>query len=240
MSKRIDNISFVSDTKLIIGEGDGDRHFVSEFCAKHGILGFQYASTGMNPEGHGGFDNFGRYLSGLPRLTGAEKLTDIVLMFDATDDPARRFSDLCKQVQGAVGKGPEGDVRFAIPEGPNQISDKAPIRMHALMVPHDGPGGLETVCLAAARDADENRDEIMEWVDTFANSACKNRGPQNKDWSTEKTDKLRLQAFISAGWDRKPDMHFYQLFDITKDKMVPLGSDAFSSIKVFLTEVEAL
>jgi hypothetical protein len=69
--------------------------------------------------------------------------------------------------------------------------------------------------------------------DTFANSACQN-------WTTEKRDKLRLQAFLSAAWSGKPDIHFSQLFDITKGNLVPLTGVAFDVIRQFLCAVEAL
>jgi hypothetical protein len=56
----------------------------------------------------------------------------------------------------------------------------------------------------------------------------------------KKRDKLRLQAFLSAAWDGKPDIHFSQLFDITKDRLVPLTGAAFIVIRQFLSDVKAL
>jgi len=70
--------------------------------------------------------------------------------------------------------------------------------------------GMRGAAVAAVEDGTT----IIGWVDAFAESACTN-------WSTEKRDKLRLQAFISAAWKKMPEMNFYQLFDITGDKLIP-------------------
>jgi hypothetical protein len=81
------------------------------------------------------------------------------------------------------------------------------------MIPKGRRGGIETVCVDVARDHQNiggNQGSTIEgWVDVFANSAC-------QGWTTEKRDKLRLQAFLSAAWRAKPDIHFSQLFDITQ------------------------
>jgi hypothetical protein len=110
-------------------------------------------------------------------------------------------------------------------------------RVHILVVPHDIKGGLETICVDVARDnlnsKGDNGTEIEGWVNKFAGDAC-------KGWTTEKRDKLRLQAFLSAAWKKKPEMHFSQLFDLTRDKFVPLTGDAFNFLRQFLRDVEAL
>jgi hypothetical protein len=83
-------------------------------------------------------------------------------------------------------------------------------------------------------DGGNNKGTTIEgWVDTFANSAC-------QGWTTEKRDKLRLQAFLSAAWHRKPNMHFSQLFDLTKGNLVPLTGTAFDDIRQFLRGVQGL
>ena len=101
------------------------------------------------------------------------------------------------------------------------------------MVPQKGAGGIETLCLRAAEGEAEDSDGIMSAVNRFADKVC-------VGWTQEKRDKLKLQVFISACANRKPDMTFSQLFDITGDKIIPLDSDHFDPIKVFLQNVADL
>jgi hypothetical protein len=52
--------------------------------------------------------------------------------------------------------------------------------------------------------------------------------------------RLRLQALISAAWDKMPELHFSQLFDITGNQLVPLDGNAFQPLMTFLQGVAAL
>ena len=67
-------VSFENDRKLIVCEGSSDKNFISTYCAKNGIVGFQYACTseGSN-DGAGGFDVFDKYLSRIPNLAEFSK-----------------------------------------------------------------------------------------------------------------------------------------------------------------------
>ncbi len=119
----------------------------------------------------------------------------------------------------------------------NVIAANGTPRVHVLMIPSGQPGGIETICVDVARDHQNvggNRGTTIEgWVNAFANSAC-------QGWTTEKRDKLRLQAFLSAAWRSKPDIHFSQLFDLTRDRLVPLTGVAFDDVRQFLRAVEVL
>ena len=125
------------------------------------------------------------------------------------------------------------EMAFTAPLAPNVISGNDPPRLHVLMVPQEGVGGIETLCLRVAESAAEDSDGIMSAVNCFADKVC-------VGWTQEKRDKLRLQAFISASANRKPDMTFSQLFDITGDNIIPLDNDHFDLIKVFLQKVSDL
>ena len=94
------------------------------------------------------------------------------------------------------------------------------------------------MCFDLARDhldADGRGEgtQIEGWVNTFADNAC-------VDWTIEKRDKLRLQGFLSAAWKKKPDLHFTQLFEITRQWLVPLTGVAFDDVRTFLQDVAAL
>lgn len=222
--------------KVIVGEGESDRNFFAAFCAANGIKGFDFAFTGMHSPTYepSGNTEFFRYLAALEKLAGFNNLTDVILVCDTGDkDFLPALQKQIKQANQTIG-------RAVFDEAPkkNLVSSTGAPRLHVLMIPDNRPGGLESVCVDVARDhqnaAGGNKGTTIEgWVDTFANSACQN-------WTTEKRDKLRLQAFLSAAWEGKPDVHFSQLFGQSKDRFVPLTGASFDFIRQFLRAVETL
>jgi hypothetical protein len=168
-------------------------------------------------------------------LADFDKLTDLVLVCDSGDNPESRVRRLRKQIEdanSALGRKVFADVPAA-----NAVSDSGVPRVHLLRIPMDSAGGLESICVNAARDKLNNGENVGStiegWVNTFAASAC-------DGWTTEKRDKLRLQAFLSAAWKSKPDLHFSQIFDITGDRLVPLDAPAFAPIRGFLEIIATL
>lgn len=224
--------------KVIVGEGESDRNFFTAFCRANNIAGFDFAFTGMHttaPYQPSGFAEFVRFLPVLEGLTGFDKLTDLVLVCDAAESVAQKLQALRTQIaraNAAIGR----QVFTANPDA-NVISTAGTPRVHALIIPNNRAGGLETICVDVARDHQNvggNKGTMIEgWVDTFANNAC-------GGWTTEKRDKLRLQAFISAAYGDKPDIHFSQLFDLTRGNVVPLTGQAFDDIRQFLQGVAQL
>lgn len=223
--------------KLIVGEGESDRNFFAEFCWRNSIEGFDYGFAGMhNPKYRpSGFDRFTEFLVTLHRLSGFNTLTDLVLVHDSTDEPDRRLNQLRRQIRDA--NRALGDQVYTEDPNPNVVSNAGRPRLHVLRIPVTARGGLESICFIVARESLDNSGhngtEKEGWVDRFANSAC-------VGWTTEKRDKLRLQALISAAWEKKPEMHFSQLFDITGDQLVPLDGSAFEQIRNFLQTVATL
>lgn len=240
MTKRSYKINLERYHKLIVGEGESDRNFFSEFCVSNVIEGFDYAFAGMHDletYSPSGFDNFEKLLVILPRVPHFDVLTDVVLVCDSTDNAAGRVSGLRRQIHeanAALGSAVY-DKNFVV----NEVSNSGSPRLHVLTIPAGAAGGLESLCVNVARDHLNNDGknkgtQIEGWVNEFANKAC-------DGWTTEKRDKLRLQAFISAAWKKKPDMHFSQLFDITREHpLVPLDGGAFEEVRVFLRAVSQL
>jgi len=208
--------------KVIVGEGESDRNFFKAFCTANSITGYDFAFTGMHapgdPHSSSGFTEFFRYLPVLERLADFDRLTDLVLVCDAGENADQKLTDLRRQIR----KANKSIGRNVFTEDPNKnvVSTTGMPRVHVLIIPDSGLGGLETICVDVARDHQNDNGNrkgttIEGWVNTFANSAC-------QGWTTEKRDKLRLQAFLSAAWGSKPDVNFSQLFDLTRDKFVPL------------------
>jgi hypothetical protein len=236
-SKNKYRLDLIQHHKVIVGEGKSDSHFFDAFCAINKISGFAYAFTGMHNDSHNpaGFAEFVRYLPVLYSLAGFEQLTDLVLVCDSRESQDGQFNNLRRQIANVNRE--IGHEAYAAPESVNVVSTEGMPRVHVLAIPMHGAGGLETICIEVARDH-QNKVEgkgtkIQQWVDTFADNAC-------TSWTTEKRDKLRLQAFMSAAWASKPDLHFSQLFEITKNKLVPLDGPAFQEIRDFLQSVAAL
>lgn len=221
-------------TKVIVGEGEADRNFFAHLCVKHGMEpSFTYAFTGMANKGNG-FSAFGHFLSSLPIMARDANVTDAILVADATDDPASRFRELCRQIEGASGNGPNGPVTYRKPSAPNVTSDGDATRVHALLVPMSGCGGLETLCLEAAIDAaGADGAAAKACMDAFATCAA-------STWNTEKRDKLRLNAFLGARHKDMPERSFYEILDLVGDKAIPLRSAAFTPLVDFIKAVEAL
>lgn len=230
--------------KIVVGEGESDLVFVAAFCAANGIDGFEYAFAGMqNSPSYTpcGFDVFGDFLVHLEQQAGFPDLVDLVLVCDSGDAPAKRLTRIRAQVREA--NQTIGREVFDPQPVANVVANAGPLRLHVLTVPHDKPGGLETVCCDVAieklnADGDPG-DDVQTWVNTFADSAC-HKWDTGAPWSTEKRDKLRLQATISAAWQKKPEAHLVQLLDLTGDKLIPLGAPAFGHVRNFLTQVAAL
>lgn len=243
MSRRNYSLDVSARPKIIICEGESDYQFFAHLCARNGIDGFGIAFAGMhNPSTYdpSGFDVIYRYLESLYDQRGREELTDILIACDSADNQNSRIRSLRSQIRKAnksLKKIGAPDKFYNETPNINEISQTGTPRLHVLMLPMAANGGLETVCFNVARnhwDHDNGGGYTIEgWVDKFADSAC-------DGWTTEKRDKLRLQAFMSAAWSKKPDMHFSQLFDITGDKMIPLNSQFFNDILDFLRQVEAL
>lgn len=237
MSVRYQRPDLTVRRKLIVGEGPSDFKFFKAFCTANAISGFDHAFTGMAKEDYepSGFPNFKDYLIALERLAGFPNLTDLVLVFDSAEGAVTQFKQIgthIREVNRKFGR----DV-YVTPASLNAISQQGVPRVHALAIPHDKSGGLESICLEVAKnhldERGDNGTEIEGWANRFASDAC-------QGWSTEKRDKLRLQAFLSAAWQKKPDVHFSQLFDLTRDRFVPLTGVAFNFIRQFLRDVAAL
>lgn len=228
MKRSISTPNFQYNKKVIVGEGVGDQVFCANFCVANKIDGFEYAEAS-------GFGGFEAYLSRLFALPFSFGITDIVLIYDSTDTPSDRFSALCDQVKNAKSKNAKGEViNYAAPVASNVLSAGAVPRVHAYAVPSETEaGGLETLCLKAAKAAHENGAGIIGWVDTFSAAAC-------GGWQSEQTAKLRLQAFLSAGYKKKADLLFYEAFDIGAGHLIPLDGDTFADLRAFLKDVAAL
>ena len=157
MTGRPYNLQYGETQKLIIGEGESDLRFFEAFCVANQIEGFGYGFAGIQnrynkpPYQPSGFAEFRNTLPALTLLTDFELVTDIVLACDSGKDQNSRFQELCTQIKKAnvaIGS-------TVLDENPqrNVLAVNGTPRLHVLMVPFGGPGGLESLCVDVARDA---------------------------------------------------------------------------------------
>ncbi len=220
--------------KLIVGEGESDRNFFAEFCTVNGMESFEFGFAGVLNENQrpSGFDVFDQFLHSVTFLPGFRDVKDLILVCDCKENANTTLRDLRKKIKKA--NAALGRKLYTETPDANVLAMEGTPRLHVLMLPMGGIGGLESVCLTVATATHDKGDEIARWVDNFAEAAC-------VKWPTERRDKLRLQAFLSASWPKKPSLHFSQLFDITRHHpIVPLDSPAFDDIRDYLKSVAAL
>lgn len=224
--------------KVVVGEGASDCNFLLKFCQKHKLDKFQFVHTSLFPDSPGGWEHFDKVFQSLPTLPRYEEVTDIAVFCDTGENPATRYEQLKTRVEAVTAVGPEGAVRFKF-TAPNVVVTTGMPRLHVFMVPKvDGKGGLETLCLeAAAGEFGDAEKATMEAVDEFATKVC--RLGNGDPWTVEKTDKLRLHAFVAATSPRRPGVHFYRQLSMN-DGTIPLSSNVFDGIKTFLSDIAAL
>lgn len=232
------SLDFGETKKILVGEGESDLRFLSEFCSRNGIEGFGYAFAGMENDRYtpSGFDVFEHTLAYLTTLSNFDEVTDIVVVCDSGERPASRASEVKTKLQRA-NRSAQANIYNAAAQA-NVPTVGHARRTHVLIQPVGEKGGLESICFGVAVEALNIRNpgsgsEIEQWINEFADKAC-------VGWTTEKRDKLRLQALLSAASKTKPDIHFSQLFDITADRLVPLDGASFDYLRRFLGTVAAL
>jgi len=240
-------LEFVGATnKLIVGEGESDLKFFQAFCVKNGIGRFQYAFTGMRglrPSGEyeaSGFDMFKEYLNAFGRTSDFQKVTDIVLACDSGDRPTTNPNEKYKSLRKMIASARFGDPPMAY-QPPTAANVVVPVggpipRVHILVLPwNDQSGGLETLCLQAARAAGGTESvRVMTCVDAFSN--CVNVAPLNH----ERQGKFKLQSFISGMWPTRATVRPEQIYDMHASALVPLDHAAFNQVRDFLGQVAAL
>jgi len=138
-----------------------------------------------------GFQNFRDYLPVLERLSGFDKLTDVVLVCDSAESAENRFRELCRHIGDA--NQTLGRQVYTLPPLRNVVTTIGMPRIHIMTIPHNNNGGIETVCVDVARDNltanGGNGTEIEEWVNKFANDACTR-------WSTESAINCGFRPFF--------------------------------------------
>jgi hypothetical protein len=163
---------------VILVEGKEDEPFYAQACKTAGLSGqIEFRSVQ-------GWTNFARHLRTL--LSVGPPLKAIAIIRDAEGNGQQAFQSACS-----------GFHQAGLPQPPQagQLSqpDAKSCRTAVLVVPPDGPGSIETLCLASLAGQ-----PTLQRVQEFA--ACLDRhDPPHAPRTQAQEDKRRVSAVLAAG-----------------------------------------
>ncbi len=196
---------------LILCEGIGDQNFLSHLLSHRGIGDFQIQpppkTSGM------GRAAFGKYLNSV--VTSEEFLTTVQgLLVVSDNDTAESFSEVQRELRRVAGLG--------VPAARQTVThSKAPLPpVEVLMIPLEGTGNLETVCLEAAYAKWPIKAQLDEFVAKVP----------ARDWPEGKQAKMRMQTILAAHNDSQPDTGFPASWNQRPQYRVPIDHQCFAEI----------
>jgi hypothetical protein len=206
---------------LVVCEGMSDVRFVCELLEHKGITTCGVGCPSDKGLGGGsGFDAIPEYLSGVKVITiGRDMLRGLLIMADADDEPAKRFSALQQALT---------DAGFPAPEKPFMILKKDSFRVAIYLVPKEGENGtLDCLLLEAAL---KNNPKMGVCLDAFCD--CTGRV---KSWTQNKQCKMKLSALVAASCEKNPWASAAIMWS-EEGCPVPIDSDCFVAIANFLKD----
>lgn len=238
--------TFQFEKKLVmLTEGAADKAFFEKLVDAQNLEKFDFPwpvagdddfSAFPDAEKLFGRDAYGKMLSILdshftlqPEL--CDQIIGILIVTDARDDPDDSFKHVCKQI-------PAGG-NFGVPSSPMKIAAGQNGRpsLAVMVLPIDGEGSLETVCIEEFRAKSPEVYSAMEtYVATDPIEVLK--------WSAEKRDKARLHCMIAATNEADPTRSLQYAFSSSKGPpIIDVSADCFhdlcESIRSFCDGVTA-
>ncbi|MEI6135609.1 MAG: DUF3226 domain-containing protein [Desulfomonile sp.] len=211
---------------VLLCEGESDKRFFDRLIQARNIDPLFYVQFPDQGERvTGGRNKFGRWLEINRSVSESFRanVKAILIVSDKDDDEAISFNAVKREIEKAPG--------FPVPplERTVATSDGFPA-MVILMIPMEGLGNLETLCLDAAHDKWNLRDELNNLVD--ASPAA--------EWGLSKQCKMKLQTILAATCKARPDTSFAQHWCQNAKYRVPLDHRCFDSIADFLRNFDTL
>ena len=202
------NGTFEFETSLVVlCEGLADKAFLRKVTATEELLDCDFPWPVLPEEDYSefpdakklhGIDSFGPMLEALDNFLNLrpelrDQLKGVLIVADARDEPEKTFEYVCRQVT-AVG-------RFGVPTKPLEVAQSTDGRpaLAVMLVPNNGIGALETVCIEelSAR-IPEVYDAMKVYLSTEPIETC--------GWKAEKRDKSKLHCMIAATNESNPTM----------------------------------
>ncbi len=204
---------------VLLCEGESDKRFFDRLIEVRNIdPNFYVQFPGRGQYGTGGRGNYGWWLERNYSVseTFRTKVKAVLVVSDKDDDPATSLQEVRREIEKALFPVP-------LPERVVAKSNGFPATV-ILMIPMEGEGNLETLCLHAAQDKWNLRNEL----DTFVAAS-----PASQ-WGTSKQSKMKLQTILAATCKARPDAGFTQHWWQNAEYHIPLDHKCFDSIADFL------
>lgn len=196
----------IKEPIVILVEGKNDEIFLNAFIKHLGIEKIQVISVGSK-------DNFKNSLPAV--LKHINKIKCLGIIKDAEEDPLISFQSICSILT---------NNNLSVPSKPLELTGDNP-SVIVLIIPHDKPGSLETLCLDSI-----SNDIILKCVDQYIE--CLKSVNSGIDKFTEaKLDKLKLHSFLAA---KKPEI---RLGEAAKANFFPFNAEAFKILKIFINKM---
>lgn len=209
--------------RLIICEGPDDCHFLRLLINARNIPPFHVTDTALAKNATAGNTLFGRRLAAVSTSRHFSNLKDIVLITDCDDDPNASFQNIRDQIQSALGFAPAA----AVTRTPNPSNA---FHISVVMIPWiDIAGCLETLCVAAAKTANE---KIAAATDLFAAQV------RIETWRPNSQGKMWLRANLAARYERDPFIALGNVFsDPRSHDLIPLNHGSFNQLANYLLSI---
>jgi len=212
---------------VLLCEGESDKRFFDRLIQERDLDSRFYVQFPDRGErGTGGRTNFGWWLDTNRTVseTFNRNVKAILVVSDKDDDEAKSFDLVQKQIQHATG--------FPVPLAERTAAKKSGFpTIVILMIPMDGIGNLETICLKATAT---KWDSLMDPLNTFVAAT-----PANT-WGLSKQSKMRLQTTLAATCKGCPDTSFANHWFQNAKYRIPLNDKCFDSIANFLANFATL
>ena len=155
---------------VLVVEGKDEERFFGALLRHMGMSNVQVL-------GIGGKANLTRHLKGLVLTPTFSQVVGLGVVRDADHDPAAAFQSVCHSLNAA---------KLAVPTVPGQLRGAMPA-VAALIVPQEGTGALEDICLSSVAD-----DPAMPCITAFFDCVQPLLG------APRHMGKAKVQAFLSC------------------------------------------
>jgi len=224
---------------VMLCEGKADNEFFRKLISHHKLPEFDFPFppeagrfepddiSGLTLYGSSGYKDMlksiATYLGYFPELK--DQLKGILIVADATGKPSEVLKNIRKQVK-AVGN-------FGIPAKPMDTTASADgyPSLSILLLPINGVGGIETVCLG---DIGSRYRIEMECLESFLE--CCPTGPLK--WPAEKLGKAKFHALVAATYKHDPSRALSMAFkkQTKQPPVLEIGADCFVPIAEYIRD----
>jgi hypothetical protein len=206
---------------VLLCEGPGDHRFFHRLFEVRGIPEkFSIRYPHKDGKWSGGRGAFGADLLNIS--VNEDFITNvkaILVVSDKDDDPDKSLKEVIAEIKKAKDL-PHPSDHLVVAKKKDQPS------VVILMLPLDGKGNLETLCLESAHAAWGLKAELDAFVD-----AC-----PAKSWGIAKQSKMRMQTILAATNDDQPDAGFTAHWTQKPKYQIPLDNVCFDELVEFLNK----